>query len=262
VEVNEVSERTFLVFLGVSISISLVSCAASGPFTTATSHSFEAAPDPQIDGWYFGYSEVPAGRIAWFLQLDSRVASGKIYLPPQVLNVRNLVITRDGKVRFQFGDNDQARFDGDLNAGITGKFFYSNGRSFETHLTRVEEKWLTQECAVFGGLYSNVRFVEEAGDLIGTELLLIPQADGLGGILTLYEGVPGNIYALTNVQMKDHTIAFAIVTSRGIENFAGELSSDNIVIRKIVNERPEPDAIALPKQRLLVDLSSSQTTVP
>jgi hypothetical protein len=256
------SGRTFLVFLVASIFISLVSCADSRPFAAPRPDAVDATPKRQIDGWYLGYSEVTAGRIGWFLQLDSQAASGKIYLPPQILTLRNLVITRDDRVSFQFEDNDQARFDGNMKAGITGKFFYSNGRSFETHLTRIEEKWLTQEYAVFAGLYSNVKFVEEAGDLIGAELLLIPQADGLGGILTFYEGVPGNIYALTNVQFKNRTISFAIVTGEGIQNFTGQLSPDNITIRKVVSKGPEPDPIALPKQKKLVDLLSNQTTVP
>lgn len=240
----------------------LVSCADSRPFTAPRLDSVGAIPERQIDGWYLGYSEVPAGRIGWFLQLDSQAASGKIYLPPQILTLKNLVITRDDKVSFQFADNDHAGFDGDINTGITGKFSYSNGSSFETHLTRIEEKWLTPEYASFAGLYSNVKFVEEAGDLVGAELLLIPQSDGLGGILTLYEGVPGNIYALTNVQIKNRTISFAIVTSEGTQNFTGQLSSANIVIKKVVNESPEPDSIVLPKQKKLVDLLSNQTTVP
>ena len=260
-EVNEVNRRAFLVFLGASIFISLVSCADSRPLTAAGTDSV-ATTERQVDGWYLGYSEVPAGRIGWFLQLDSQAASGKIYLPPQILPLRNLVITRDDKISFQIEDKDRARFDGDINAGIAGKFFYSNGRSFEAHLTRIEEKWLTQEYAVFAGLYSNVKFVEEAGDLVGAELLLIPQADGLGGILTLYEGVPGNIYALTNVQIKNRAIRFAILTSEGIQNFTGQLSSDNIIIRKVNHESPETDSIALPKQKKLVDLTSNKTTVP
>jgi hypothetical protein len=252
-----------LVLAAVSTSIWFVSCAQPQPFAAGRPDYFAATSEREIDGWYFGYSEVPAGRIGWFLQLDSRAASGKIYLPPQILTLRNLVVSRDGKVSFKFEENDLARFDGDINDGITGKFSYSDGRTFETHLTRVQDKWLTQEHAIFAGLYSNVKFVEEAGDLVGAELLLIPQADGLGGIFTLYEGVPGNIYALTNVQTKNRAISFAIVTSDGIQNFTGQLASDNIILRRVVKESPESEPIALPKRKKLVEsLSSTQTTIP
>lgn len=256
--------RTVLYLAAVSIFIWLVSCTDSRPSAEAPADSFGAPSDRQIDGWYFGYSEVPAGRIGWLLQLDIRTASGKIYLPPQILTLKNLVITPDGEVSFQFEDNNQVTFEGNLKDGvITGKFSYSEGSSFKTRLTRVEEKSFTQEYAVFAGLYSNVKFVEQAGDLVGAEILLIPQANGLGGIFTLYEGVPGNIYSLTNVQIKNRTISFAIVTNNGVQNFIGQLSSDRIIVNRVGSERPEPEPITLPKRKDFVEsLSSGNTTVP
>lgn len=234
----------------------------SRPFAEARQDSVRASTR-DIVGFYFGYSDVQAGRIGWFVQLDSRTASGKIYLPPQVLPVRNLIVTQDGKISFQFEDNNQVRFDGHIDAEITGEFSYSNGRSFETHLSRIDEKWLTDKYAGFAGLYSNVRFVAEAGDLVGEELLLFPQSDGLGGILTTYEGVPGNISALTNVQTSNGAITFEVVTNEDVQKLTGQLLADKVVIKKLGNNNPQPEPITLPKRKNLKDsLSSSQTTVP
>lgn len=255
--------KIFMVFVAAVTLTSILSCAHSWSDTAPQSDSSTASSEGQVDGWYYGSSEDPTGRVSWFLQLDSRTSSGKIYLPPQILTLRNLVI-QSGKVSFEFGENsDDARFDGMINDGLTGKFSYLNGRSFEAHLTRIEEQWLNQNYAAYAGLYSNVRFVEEAGDLVGAELLLVPLATGLGGSLTEYEGVPGNIYALTNVQMKDGSIAFAVVTHNGLRNFNAELSSDKVVIKRTANQNIEPNPLLLTKRKNLVDsLSSNHTTVP
>jgi hypothetical protein len=251
--------RPILLFASVIIFISIVSCADSQSSTPARADS-PIATARQLSGWFLGYSDAPAGRISWFLKLDSQTASGDIYLAPQVLALRKVSLTQDGKVSFEFGDKGEARFEGHISTGVTGKFYYSNGQTFETHLTRIDERWLSGENAAFAGVYSNVKFVPDAGDLVGEELLLIPLTSGFGGSLIFYEGVPGNIYALTDVESKNGTISFAIITHEGTQKFTAQLSSGTVILKKIANETPASNPSVLPKAKTLSEALSSQTT--
>jgi len=216
----------------------------------------------RINGLYHGYSDVSAGRIHWLLQLDSQTGDGRLYLPPQILVVHHFSINPSGAVALELEDegNVVGRFDGySRTSGITGEFKYKDGREFKTQLTKINERLIEAESSVLAGLYSNVRYVAEGGDLIGAELLLIPEQDHLGGSLTLYEGVPGNIYALDGQKLANGSVRFTIRTHNGPRTFIGQVSDDVITIS---DEKSPNETFLLPKRRSLRDCFLRNSTVP
>ena len=214
-----------------------------------------------LNGYYSGISDVPAGRISWFLRIDSEKGTGELYLPPQIIHLRSIVLKPNGDLSFNLVEDERsvARFEGRLDGNIRGSFVYADGHTITATLEEVRQDWFQQETASYSGVYSNVKYVEEAGDLVGTELLLIPQANSLGGSLTVYEGVPGNIYALSDVRLSGRSIQFSIVTSTGLKKFSGELSSDKIILEK--SETVESNS-SLPKINSLVDCLKLNSSIP
>jgi len=214
-----------------------------------------------LNGYYFGTSNVPAGRISWFLRLDSVKGIGELYLPPQIIQLRSIVLKPNGDFSFSLLEDKRlvAKFEGRIDGNIRGSFVYADGHTITATLDEVRPEWFEQETASYAGVYSDVKYVQEAGDLVGTELLLIPQANNLGGSLTVYEGVPGNIYALSDVRLSGRTIQFSIVTGTGIEKFSGQLSSDKIILEK--REAVESNS-SLPKINSLMDCLKLNSSIP
>jgi hypothetical protein len=217
----------------------------------------------EVKGFYYGLTKTEVGNVHWFLELDSNATVGKLYLPPSILSVSRIAIDPAGNTTFQIEDNSRtvATFNGQLTKDIKGKFVYVDGRQFETELTRIDEKWFSREEAVHAGLYSNVKYVEEAGDLVGAELLLIPKESGLGGSLTIYEGVPGVAYALSDIQIVGRHISFEIVTSGGKRKYSGQLGPRELSIERL-NTDEIVSKFRLPKRHDVSDTFEAGTTVP
>lgn|GEM_PF-6839609 len=103
-------------------------------------------------------------------------------------------------------------------------------------------------------MYSNVKYVEEGGDLVGAELTLIPSAAGDMGIFTSYENdrLP---YAVGNIVRTKDAIRFTVRTQNGEESYQGELSPQKITLRRNDAEAdPEQKPMVLVKTKGVADI--------
>lgn len=241
--------------IGLSVSLILVlvcSVLLVGKFSSTNDRSVPNASAPPIKfnraarGYYAGTSDINVGRVGWFLRLDSESGNGELYLPPRIIQLRDIKLKPDGPLDFNLIENGKsfAKFEGQLDGSIQGKFTYLDGNFITTTLEEVQAIPIQHQVAAYVGFYSNVRYVEEAGDLVGMELLLIPHKNSLVGSLTQYEGVPGGIHALSDVKLLGDSIEFSVITHHGIEGFSGKLSSGGLIVKKVGSDQA---SASLPK---------------
>jgi hypothetical protein len=65
----------------------------------------------------------------------------------------------------------------------------------------------------WSGVFSDVVFVEEAGDLVGVEVLLLHLSGQIQGAVTFYEGGPGSPLSFGRPNVNGDTISFALTGS-------------------------------------------------
>lgn len=244
--------------------------------TTADSQRRNGSPsrdnsvpvNQSLEGIYFGTSDNhQLGRRAWLLRLDSRAGRGWLYMPPNNLELSHVELSPTGRLTFRsdVGLGDIAyNFDGQLTAdGITGTFHIIRTQpsgnegigNASVALRKLDARLLDEERAAnIGGLYSNVEYNEEGGDLIGAELILIPDSEGMIAIFTSYENemLP---YAAANITQSGATLQFRTRTESGEESYQGTLSAERITLRRDdVNADSEAEPIVLFKRKSLPDI--------
>jgi len=64
------------------------------------------------------------------------------------------------------------------------------------------------------GTYTNMSYIEDAGDVVGYEIKIVFIGDGFQGALQIAEGVPGKLI-LVEVQSPDTKVSFSIPDSSG-----------------------------------------------
>jgi len=61
-----------------------------------------------LEGLYFGISEGQLGRRAWLLSINTKTGKGSLYMPPEILDLTDIVVRMDGGISFRsevaFGD--------------------------------------------------------------------------------------------------------------------------------------------------------------
>lgn len=210
-----------------------------------------------IEGLYFGVSNNNSGQRAWLLRLKK--GRGVLYMPPNNLEIPKVEITSIGGIIFQSDVGLGGKFysfKGQINSSsIDGEFsllFDSDldGKTakFKTTLQKIE----TPSLKDIYGLYSNVRFVEEGGDLIGEDLILIPYNKKISGVFTSYENemIPFPII----FKGREDKIKFSIKTRNGEQSFQGLISSERFNFWRInVNGNAETNPITLTKKQQLSD---------
>ena len=77
------------------------------------------------------------------------------------------------------------------------------------------------------GLFSDMHYVEGAGDVIGTEILISFSTNGYWVYVQMAEGVPGNP-ALVNATVTDDKIEFVLPESMG-GRFTGHVTDKGLV---------------------------------
>lgn len=220
-----------------------------------------------LEGVYFGTSDNQLGRRAWLLRLDSRTGRGSLYMPPNNLELSHVEMSSTGRLTFRsevgLGDVTYS-FDGQVtSSGITGTFHITRAQpsaneeigSVPVTLRKLDAQLLNErQTANIGGLYSNVEYNEEGGDLIGAELILIPNGEEITGIFTSYENemLP---YAAVNITRSRNTVQFRTHTESGEESYQGTLSRERITLRHdSVNADSEAEPMVLFKRRSLPDI--------
>lgn len=223
-----------------------------------------------LKGIYYGVSEDQGGQIVWIVYLDSETSMGRLYAPPANVKLSHIKTNAAGKVTFHLEDEKSEEvkpsiggadiFDGYITQdGIAGVFKLANSYTIQVSLKKVG---CEPSAGSIGGLYTNVKYVEDAGDLVGAELLLIPYCNGFIGAFTPYEGVPGNIYALIKPQVSGNNLQFAIKTNKGMEHFSGTIKSSQIMLKRMSPERDaEFGSLILARRLGVLEAINAQSTV-
>jgi hypothetical protein len=197
----------------------------------------------ELSGFYFGSSQSQSDEIAWLLKIDMNPREGSLYMPPEVLKLSIVKPDQSNNLSFRsnagFGDAVY-EFNGQINqTGIRGTMAqkYPNPASnntFNVVLNRFDASPLGENRNFkINGMYSNVKYIEDSGDLIGKELIFISTSNGFVGILTSFEGVPTKPYALVDVKLIESNLQFSIRTNNGVENYNGKISNNRIAIKRI-----------------------------
>ncbi len=187
------------------------------------------APAPQVvelwsESWaglYWGEVAVEHGaEVVMFLLAPD--GSGVLYSPPGLVP---LCITRssgDG-IAWESGASFGWRytFTGQLTPyGMSGILRLVRTRRgpelspIHVEFERIERQALEHPWSSF---FSNVVFVEEAGDLVGTEVLLLRRSDQIQGAVTFYEGGPGSPLPFERPSVRGDTISFSLTSAAGSE---------------------------------------------
>lgn len=153
---------------------------------------------------FFGHSEDSEGSLGWLICLDRSSKAGTIYRPPGMLALKQLTWDDSGDVQFISavftGDEIFFQFKGRVNgSSLVGTLKIINGSSLTTekefHVEasrlrhpRTNGKWT--------GRYENIEYVEDAGELVGAELILLSDSGPYRGMLTFY----GSSWVLSTYQ--------------------------------------------------------------
>ena len=223
--------------------------AAGDHETPGTTAQWTQSRQAEVGGHYFGVYEIGGLRQSAWLHLDNDSLGGAIYGSPRLLRVCALRIASDGAVAFStgadFGRGRSARsFEGRFDAdGLRGTLRMF-GRDFgEVVFHRFAEA--PDGLHRLTGFYSNIVLVEEAGDLVGSEVIIAADGDELRVMFDDREGasVP---HAGFNVSFARDTLRFDIIALDGSTmRHVGILRDSGLILFR--ESRPEASE-TLPKR--------------
>lgn len=244
---------------------------AQGSATTLNSRT---AFNSHMKGLYFGESNEQKGRRAWFFYFDPEKGKGSLYMPPNNLELHMKTISSD-QITFR---SETAlggiiySFDGQfISNSIRGNLYIKRIRpSAKENVSRtsITLRKLDAHTSNKGGgvnisgLYSNVKYNEEGGDVVGEELILIPSEEGFEGIFTSLsnEMIP---YLITNIVQSGNALQFDVCTGSGEETYRGTLLPQKVMLKRDdVNTNPDAEQILLFKKRDLFDILTGTQSVP
>jgi hypothetical protein len=177
-----------------------------------------AAP---LDGIVYGIASDAVGQRAWIVSLDESPTRGFIYSAPASAELCDLSVDTIGRVSWNTGKafgHFVYTFEGRRSTeGMGGTLRRvradDDTASFDVALRRVQGSARGADGGRLTGFYSNMHYVEEAGDLLGSNLLLLLDGDSLVGALTISEGAPSPAYPLIHARRDGDTLRFGIQTA-------------------------------------------------
>jgi hypothetical protein len=202
--------------------------------------------------------------LAWFLKLDTKTGSGSLYSGPGTIDLEGVRFDEAGQLVFHSppAQGDVVyEFDGSVeNNGIRGRIHTHAASEQEgtDSVVNIEFQRVSSTdntgtgIGDYGSVYSNIEYVAEAGDVVGTELVLLPTPEGLGGCMTVCEGEPAGPYALINAQVSGKTVRFTIQTEDGPEQYQADLSTADVRLTR--TDASDSSAEALPRRGTAGDL--------
>ena len=211
----------------------------------------------QLDGIYFGASDTQYGRSAWLLSLEAGKRRGKLYVPPGVLELKDVKIGEIGRITFrtETGIGDVLyQFEGESGAnGITGRFDFVRAEpgldetvfaKTQVVLAKINLPGANSPTRNIGGVYSNVGYSARGEDLTGQQLILFSHGTEWQGIFMWYEDLEP--LALMNVTVTGANLQFRVRGSGGEENYRGTFSRNKLQLRRTdPNMSPEFSNIVL-----------------
>jgi hypothetical protein len=205
--------------------------------------------------FYFGVSNSESGRLAWVIDLGPE--GGTLYMPPDNLHIERPSVSDKGNLIFETEKGLGGiiyKFSGQFEKGkIVGEFTYYGFNSVPERAPVSLEKIPKQNTqSNIEGLYSNVKFVKETGDLIGEAVVLIPSEHGIVGVFTSYDNemVPFAFYP----KEIGKQVEFDIETENRTQSFKGFLSTKEMRIRRSDSGVDKRTGLTvLPKKKELSD---------
>lgn len=166
-----------------------------------------------LDGVWYGESDDGVGQRAWVFSLEHSPLRGFVYSATGGAEVCDMRADTTGRVAWNTGDafgRVRYRFDGQHVAGeLRGRIGRTSARGDTTSADLTLRRAEPSAGAAPAGAYSNMRYSEESGDLLGTDLILLP-GDSLMGALTIAEGTPSKPRPLLDRRRNGDTLQFAI----------------------------------------------------
>ena len=106
---------------------------------------------------------------------------------------------------------------------------YSEG--CDVRFLRLEDRGVEEASRTpFYGTYSNIRYGQDSGDMVGSELLLVPTARGATGIFTSYED-GFFMLAMTETRVTIDQIQFDLETGDSKHHCVGTFSRSNLKLK-------------------------------
>lgn len=213
----------------------------------ASQQKGSTAAEQPSDELYFGSYTNQFCRCAWFLSLDLANRRGKLFRRPAVLDLTNVEVSQNGRITFRTKADLGSviyRFEGNQTPdAITGRFDSipadADTNTDETPITTdpvlLEKVTLAvhkPQSRDFSAVYSNVRYVEKSGDLVGEELILFWRGNQPRGIFLMYEGEQMDPLAISDVSFSGASLKFRVVTVGGELSYAGTFSGDRLRLRR------------------------------
>ena len=184
--------------------------------------------------WYLGVSDEGRGHRAWLIQLDYVHRLGQIYLRPRCLKILYVQMTANGGLHFasEPGVGDVGyEFIGRITTfGLLGDLYTtrkSRGRVERIGRASVELQRLPRRAMIRA--YSNMKYNEESGDLVGTELLLISGAGTKAIIYTSSEGgfIP---YAAYDLSISRDWLRFKIFADADQASYSARRFGEKLIL--------------------------------
>lgn len=156
--------------------------------------------DIQRERLFLISSETQQTDRGWLLCIDTSSRAGWLYSPPLTVPMEEMTISGSGEIALKTkllqsgsyflvrGKLSSHKLDGVLMVEPTKE--NPEGGKFNVHGDEIEE--LAASAGQLPvGRYSNVRFVEDSGDLVGSEMLVFPVNGKLVALVTFYDGYWG-----------------------------------------------------------------------
>lgn len=194
-------------------------------------------------GIFLGKSEEKYGDMAWLICLDPANHKGKLYDPLGVLNLSLTNASGQSVLRSERAGSLAYVFELNLSQQLlvgtvtrlevfrdSSKPFYKAEVSFERLASFDTWPLLYQSPS---GVYRNVRNIQETGDLLGAELVLIRKPEGVVGLITIFEGGPDSPYLLLDTDLVGNQLRFKIKFFDKLELFSTVISRGRL---KLIDE--------------------------
>lgn len=215
-----------------------------------------STPVSRLAGRYFGVAHSEGGDDANFLRLDGN-GSGAIYDGLHWIKICRWNADSAGRVSFRSapyfemvyafdgaGASDSVRGRLDLlERGTTSRW----NKDISFHRLDSADK-TPRLLGVPGGVYSDVTYVEEAGDLVGTEVFVGSVRDSLKFTVQWFEGSPGEIFIPSRMSVSGDTVRFRIGKPGADGTDGGYVFSQQSV--ETLPEAHKPGKAAEPVQKL------------
>ena len=223
-----------------------------------------------LTGFYFGISENQLGKRGWLFNLDSNIGRGKLYMPPANPELVEVKLSQTGRLTFRsFKDVGDVvyLFDGVVSpSGIAGQLQiarednekHPESAALQVVLTKLDLSSAAVSTPSISGLYSNVQYSPEGGDLTGAELILFRHEGKLIVIFTSYENDMLPYLGIGMMQSRNR-INFSVRTPTGEERYSAVISRRRIDLRRIDGKAdPHASQLSLTKRRELANIFTAK----